>query len=142
MVVMAIVLFGLLLAGGSRIEERKEPKQPDTIYVKKPYKVDTVRIKTPPEIVKIYKLDTILREKVIRDTIILEIEKKFGRLTVDRIATNGLIQQEIHTLGFMNNFVIDHKGNVKIKKNKLLKVAIFSAITASIAYYIHLKIKN
>lgn len=93
----------------------------DTVYSKQPYKIDTLKIKSPPEKVIIYKTDTVIRERVERDTLILSIRNKQKRVEVDRIAPNGLIQTEIHKLGFMNTYSINHNGNVKIKRYKAAK---------------------
>jgi len=111
-----------------------EVPKTDTIYAKQPYKIDTLRVKSPPEKVIIYKHDTVIREIVERDTLILSIRNKKKRIEVDRIAPNGLIQTEVHKLGFLNTYSINHKGNVKIKRYKAAKWIVGIAATSLIGF--------
>ena len=106
----------------------------DTIYAKQPYKIDTLKIKSPPEKVIIYKHDTLIRKVVERDTLILSIRKRLNRLEVDRISTNGMIQTETHKLGFWNGYSINHKGNVRIKRHRALKWVVGIAATSLIGF--------
>lgn len=106
----------------------------DTVYAKQPYKIDTLKIKSPPEKVIIFKVDTVIRERVERDTLILSIRNKRKKIEVDRIAPNGLIQTEVHKLGFLNTYSINNKGNVKIKRHRLLKWTVGIAATSLIGF--------
>lgn len=106
----------------------------DTVYAKQPYKIDTLKIKSPPEKVIIFKVDTVIRERVEKDTLILSIRNKRKKIEVDRIAPNGLIQTEVHKLGFLNTYSINHKGNVKIKRHRLLKWTVGIASTSLIGF--------
>lgn len=106
----------------------------DTVYAKQPYKIDTLKIKSPPEKVIIFKVDTVIRERVEKDTLILSIRNKRKKIEVDRIAPNGLIQTEVHKLGFLNTYSINHKGNVKIKRHRLLKWTVTIAATSLIGF--------
>jgi len=101
-----------------------EVPKTDTIYAKQPYKIDTLKIKSLPEKVIIYKHDTLIRKVVERDTLILSIRKRLNRLEVDRISTNGMIQTERHKLGFWTGYSINHKGNVRIRRYKALKLIV------------------
>lgn len=111
-----------------------EVPKTDTIYAKQPYKIDTLKIKSPPEKVIIYKHDTLLRERIVKDTVIVSIRKRANRLEVDRISTNGMIQTETHKLGFWTGYSINHKGNVKIKRHRLLKWTVGIAATSLIGF--------
>ena len=106
----------------------------DTVYAKQPYKIDTLKIKSPPEKIIIFKTDTIIRNLVETDTLILSIRNKQKRIEVDRIAPNGLIQTEVHKLGFLNTYSINHKGNVKIKRYKAAKWIVGTAATLLIGF--------
>ena len=111
-----------------------EVSKTDTVYSKQPYKIDTLKIKSPPEKVIIYKHDTLIRKVVERDTLILSIRNKKKRIEVDRISPNGLIQTEVHKLGFFNTYSINHKGNVKIKRHGVLKWTVGIAATSLIGF--------
>ena len=114
----------------------------DTVYAKQPYKIDTLKIKSPPEKVIIFKTDTVIREVLERDTLILSIRNKKKRIEVDRIAPNGLIQTEVHKLGFMNTYSINHKGNVKIKRYKVAKWIVGIAATSLIGFVTYKTLLN
>lgn len=124
------IAFGLQTVKVKIIEVPKT----DTVYSKQPYKIDTLKIKSPPEKVIIFKVDTVIREIVERDTLILSIRNKRKKIEVDRIAPNGLIQTEVHKLGFLNTYSINHKGNVKIKRHRLLKWTVGIAATSLIGF--------
>jgi hypothetical protein len=86
-------------------------------------KTDTIRIKEKaiPTKTVIYKVDTVLRDKVIQDTLILNVHKTLRNLTISKIDTKGLVYQQHYTTPILSTILIDHKGNVKIKKYKALK---------------------
>ena len=127
-------IFALLFAFQTVKVKIVEVPKTDTIYAKQPYKIDTLKIKSPPEKVIIFKVDTVIRETVERDTLILSIKNKRKRIEVDRIAPNGLIQTEVHKLGFLNTYSINHNGNVKIKRHRLLKWTVGIAATSLIGF--------
>lgn len=127
-------IFALLFAFQTVKVKTVEVPKVDTVYSKQPYKIDTLKIKSPPEKVIIFKVDTVIRESIIRDTLILSIRNKQRRVEVDRIAPNGLIQTEIHKLGFLNTYSINHKGNVKIKRYKVAKWIVGIAATSLIGF--------
>lgn len=127
-------IFALLFAYQTVKVKIVEVPKTDTIYSKQPYKIDTLKIKSPPEKVIIFKVDTVIRETIERDTLILSIRNKRKKVEVDRIAPNGLIQTEVHKLGFLNTYAINHKGNVKIKRHRLLKWTVAIAATSLIGF--------
>jgi len=131
--IIAGVIAFILGMSSVNVKTVEVPKT-DTIYAKQPYKIDTLKIKSPPEKVIIYKHDTLLRERIVKDTVIVSIRKRANRLEVDRISTNGMIQTEVHKLGFMNTYSINHKGNVKIKRYKAAKWIVGIAATSLIGF--------
>jgi hypothetical protein len=131
--ILAAIFAALFALQTVKVKIIEVPKT-DTIYAKQPYKIDTLKIKSPPEKVIIYKHDTLIRKVVERDTLILSIRKRANRLEVDRISTNGMIQTETHKLGFWNGYAINHKGNVRIKRHKVLKWCVGIAATSLIGF--------
>ena len=127
-------VFAFILGMSTVKVKTVEVPKTDTIYSKQPYKIDTLKIKSPPEKVIIYKHDTLIRKVVERDTLILSIRNKKKRIEVDRISPNGLIQTEVHKLGFFNTYSINHKGNVKIKRHRVLKWTVGIAATSLIGF--------
>jgi len=131
--ILAAIFAALFALQTVKVKIIEVPKT-DTIYAKQPYKIDTLKIKSPPEKVIIYKHDTLIRKVVERDTLILSIRKRLNRLEVDRISTNGMIQTESHKLGFWTGYSINHKGNVRIKRHKVLKWCVGIAATSLIGF--------
>lgn len=127
-------VFALLFAFQTIKVKIVEVPKTDTIYSKQPYKIDTLKIKSPPEKVIIYKHDTLLRERIVKDTVIVSIRKRANRLEVDRISINGMIQTETHKLGFWTGYSINHKGNVKIKRHRFLKWTVAVAASSLIGF--------
>jgi len=134
--------FAFILGMSSIKVKIVEVPKTDTIYSKQPYKIDTLKIKSPPEKVIIYVPDTIIRMQVEKDTIILGIRNKRKKIEVDRIAPNGLIQTEVHKLGFLNTYAINHKGNVKIKRYKAAKWIVGIAATSLIGFVTYKTLLN
>jgi len=131
--IIAVIFAALFALQTGHVKYIEVPKT-DTIYAKQPYKIDTLKIKSPPEKVIIYKHDTLLRERIVKDTVIVSIRKRANRLEVDRIASNGMIQTESHKLGFWTGYSINHKGNVKIKRHKAAKWLVGIAASSLIGF--------
>jgi hypothetical protein len=109
----------------------------DTIYLNKQTEIDTIKEKkkTIPKVVTVYQKDTILRETIVTDTVVVFVEKGLRFLNVEKISPKGIVEVNHYPLPLLSTFEIDHDGTVQIKRYRLLKwitAAAFIAISSKI----------
>lgn len=95
----------------------------DTIYTIKP-----VLKPTEPVITYIYRHDTVLRNQVIDNTIIIGVEETKRKLEVTTIDTKSLVKTEDYRLPIWSTYRIDNTGNVKIKRKWLPRILVGAGI--------------
>ena len=132
--VIAFLLMLLLVKSceNRRLEKRlEEARIPDTIFVKKPYKVTEIKTAYIEKPVKVYVYirDTILRKEAEHSDIITGIDiKRKGLFTkmdfikVDRITPRGIVLSSEYVLPPLREIRIDEHGNVEAKKKRFPKL--------------------
>ncbi len=135
-------IFAFLFAMQSIKVKYIKTNQTDTIYrTSERLKLDTLRIKAPPKETIIWKTDTLLRDTIIHDTLILGVRSNGRKLEVDRIAPLGLVQTDTYKLPFWSKYAINTKGNVRIKKHTFAKVAISAVALGIISFVVYKNIQ-
>lgn len=90
----------------------------DTIYIDKPYKVEVIKEVEVPKIVRVYHTDTILREKLVKDTLItfLEITPKLAY--IHTLTPSGIPSINTYPIEGYSQLQINHKGQIKRRRMK------------------------
>jgi len=104
----------------------------DTIYLNKQTEIDTIKEKrkTIPKVVTVYEKETVLRESIVTDTVVVFVEKGFRYLNIEKISPKGIVEVNHYPLPLLSTFEVDHDGTVQIKKYRLLKWIGAAAIVA------------
>ena len=115
----------------------------DTVYINKQTKLDTIKEKKKaiPKTVTIYQKDTVLRDQIIQDTVVVFVEKGFRYLNIEKISPKGIVEVNHYPLPLLSTFEVDHDGSVRIRKYRLLKWIGAAAIVAIATKLIKDKIK-
>jgi len=115
---------------------------PDTIFVKKPYKVTEIKTQYIEKPVKVYVYlkDTSLRKEVEQSDIITGVHLKRKNLfssdellTLDKITPKGIVLRNEYLTPTIRELRIDEKGNVEIKRKKFTKLKKAVAIILPLA---------
>lgn len=121
-VVAIICIFSSVMLLSRCVGHRKDLvyKTPDTVYVKVPYKIIEVKreyIEIPKKVV-VYKVDTIFRARIEKDTLITGVNIKPFMVEVHKITPDGVPLVDRHDKDLYANLVVDHKGNLEKKKER------------------------
>lgn len=137
---LTILLIGLVgILATQLFYKRNIPQYKGSIILR-----DTTFI--PKEIIKpavpvvtyIYKVDTILRDKICDTTIVVETNINKRKLEVTTIDTKSLVKTDVYTLPkFAYTLTIDNTGNVKIKRKILPRILI--GVATAMTLYIGIK---
>lgn len=104
------------------------------------FKHDTiVKPEKPVEVIKYLKPDTILRNQVENEKIILNVKNDRKNLEVSTISTKGIVSTQIYHLPkLFYTIEIDNSGDVRIKKKFIprLIIGIVSAAVIVSSYFI------
>ena len=143
--VIAILLILLLVKSceNKLLKKRiEETRIPDTVFVKKPYKVTEIKTQYVEKPVKVYVYlkDTTLRKEAEQSNIITGVHLKRKNLfssdellTLDKITPKGIVLRNEYITPKIGELRIDEKGNVEIKKKKFTKLKKAAAIILPIA---------
>ena len=143
--VIAILLILLLVKSceNKLLKKRiEETRIPDTVFVKKPYKVTEIKTQYVEKPVKVYVYlkDTTLRKEAEQSDIITGVHLKRKNLfssdellTLDKITPKGIVLRNEYITPKIGELRIDEKGNVEIKKKKFTKLKKAAAIILPIA---------
>ena len=116
-IVMAIVWW-LFLRGSATSNQFIEVINTDTIYVDKPYKEIIIKEVLKPHKIYIHKTDTLIRERLIRDTLFLAMELEQNIAKIHIITPEGIPIIKQHQLPDFESLKLDHEGNLEIKPKR------------------------
>ena len=146
LVVISIVLLCLFLIKSCENRQLKKHLEnvrvPDTVFVKKPYKVTEVKTQYIEKPVKVYVYlkDTTLRKEAEQSDIITGVHLKRKNLfssdellMLDKITPKGIVLRNEYITPKIGELRIDEKGNVEIKKKKFTKLKKAAAIVLPLA---------
>jgi hypothetical protein len=134
MCIIAILLIALLVKSCENKQLRNHVEKtriPDTVFVKKPYKV--IEIKTEyiekPVKVFVYLKDTTLRKEAEHSDIVLGVDIKRKNIfsnediiKVDKITPLGIVMSSEYPLPTFREIKIDEHGNLEVKKKRFPKL--------------------
>tara|TARA_B110000211_G_C14080885_1_gene554450 strand:+ start:2080 stop:2451 length:372 start_codon:yes stop_codon:yes gene_type:complete len=113
---LSIWLF--FLKGSPTSNHSTEVIQTDTIYINRPYKEVIIKEVIKPQKIYIHKTDTLIRERLIHDTLFLAMELNKNILKIHIITPEGIPIIKQHQLPDFQSLNLDHKGNIEIKLKK------------------------
>lgn len=90
----------------------------DTIYIDKPYKVEVIKEVEVPKIVRVYHTDTILREKLVKDTLITFLEITPKQAHIHTLTPSGKPSINTYPIEDYTQLQINHKGQIKRRRKK------------------------
>lgn len=90
----------------------------DTIYINKPYEKIVVREIVKPHKIYIYKTDTLIREKLIHDTLFLALELTENTAQIHTLTPNGTPIIKQHQIPDFESLKLDHQGNLEFKPKR------------------------
>lgn len=93
----------------------------DTIYINKPYEKIVLRETVKPHKIYIHKTDTLIREKLIYDTLFLAIELDQTTAKIHLITPEGIPIIKQHQLPEFESLKLDYEGNLEIKPKRKSK---------------------
>lgn len=94
--------------------------KPDTVFVDRPYKEIVIKEveKEVPKTVVVYKIDTVYREQIEKDTLITAVEITEEIAKIHTITPKGIPLIQEYPMPEFKHIQIDHEGNTKIKRKK------------------------
>ena len=116
-VAMAIIWW-LFLRGTSTSNQFIEVIKTDTIYVNTPYKEIVIKEVLKPHKIYIHKTDTLIREKLIHDTLFLAMELDQNTAKIHIITPEGIPIIKQHQLPEFESLKLDHEGNLEINPKR------------------------
>lgn len=119
--IVMLWFWSFFLKGSLPKYEVLEVVKTDTIYVNKPYKEIVIKEVVKPHEIHIYKVDTLIREKLIHDTLFLGLELKNNIAKVHTITPNGKPIIKQHTLPDFKSLKLNYEGDLDIKPKRKSK---------------------
>jgi len=142
-IIILLILLLVKSCENSALKKRVEQTRiPDTVFVKKPYKVTEIKTQYIEKPVKVYVYlkDTTLRKEAEQSDIITGVHFKRKNLfssddilTLDKITPKGIVLRNEYITPKIGELRIDEKGNVEIKKKKFTKLKKAAAIILPLA---------
>lgn len=141
--IIAVLIF-LLSIQSCRLDSIQPQivKKNDTIYIDKPYKVETIKTIEKPVYTIVYKKDTNLRQQAEKQTIITKVQFVnrgfFGKklnFNVDKIDLAGNIFSSNFQAKNVDKININGKGEVEIKRKKYITLQIIGSVVLTSAMY-------
>jgi len=120
-VIITLWFWSFFLKGSLPKYQVHEVIKTDTIYVNKPYKEIVIKEVVKPHEILIYKVDTLIREKLIHDSLFLGLELNNNIAKVHTITPNGKSIIKQHTLPDFKSLKLNHEGNLEVKPKKKSK---------------------
>ena len=114
------ILLSLSWTKGCLWSENSPSVQTDTIYVNKPYKeivIQEVEVEKPVKVF-VYRTDTVYRERIELDTLITSVQITPRVAKIHTITPEGLPMIKEYPLPQFREIIIDHQGNMKVKRKK------------------------
>lgn len=111
-------IWSFFLKGSLTQNQSVEVLKTDTIFVDRRYKEIVIKEIVKPHKVYIHKVDTLIREKLIHDTLILGMELSENTAKIHTITPEGTPIIKQHKLPDFKSLKIDHEGNLEIKRKK------------------------
>lgn len=142
LLISVLILALLLVLPALRYKPESKPRSfyldkqdPDTLKFNEVFKgVIEFNKKevTKPNHVLEFLPDTTTRKQVENATIITKVALfnplfKPKKLIINKIDTKGIVYETSYKIPFASTFQIDHKGDVKVKKYRLLKILVATA---------------
>jgi hypothetical protein len=116
--VVMVWIWSYFLKGSLTQYQSTEVLKTDTIYVNRPYKETVIKEILKPHKVYIHKTDTLIREKLIHDTLFLGLELHENIAKIHTITPEGLPIIKQHRFPEFKSLKLDHKGNLEIKPKR------------------------
>ena len=149
---ICLVLAFLLMAKSCELEHAKntaeKSREPDTVFVPKPYKVVEIKkeyIEKPVKVL-VYLKDTTLRKQAEHSDIITGINfkrhnlfNKMDFIKIDKINPQGLVFSNEYKVPPIRELKIDLSGNLQTKKKRYigLKIIASAVVVGTTSYFIH-----
>ena len=112
------IIWWLFLRGTSTSNKFVKVIKTDTIYVNRPYQEIVIKEVIKPNKVNIYKTDTLIREKLIHDTLFLAMELNQNTAKIHIITPEGIPMIKQHQLPKFESLKLDHQGNLEMKPKR------------------------
>ena len=116
--VVMVWIWLFFLKGSPTSNKFVEVVKTDTIYVDKPYKEVLIKEVLKPHKIYIHKTDTLIREKLIHDTLFLAMELDQNTAKIHIITPEGIPIIKQHQLPEFESLKLDHEGNLEIKPKR------------------------
>ena len=113
-IVMAILCW-FFIKGTSTSNQFIEVIKTDTIYLNKPYKEIVIKEVLKPHKIYIHKTDTLIRKKLIHDTLFLAMELDQNIAKIHILTPEGIPIIKQYQLPDFESLKLDHVGNIVIK---------------------------
>lgn len=154
---ICLLLAFLLMVKSCELEHEKNSVEknrvPDTVFIRKPYKVVEIKKEYIEKPVKVYVYlkDTTLRKQAEQSDIITGVNfkrhnlfHKMDFIKIDRINPQGLVFSNEYKVPPVREIKIDLNGNLQTKKKRYigLKIIASAVIVGTTSYYIHREIRK
>lgn len=119
-IAVILILLFLLFSGFGRQSKTliTTITKTDTVFVNKPYKQLVIKEVIKPKKVYVYKTDTIYRERIIRDKLIVGLQLRKNSAELHTLTPDGIPNINQYLLPEFEQISIDHKGNLQIQPVK------------------------
>ncbi|MDC3220640.1 hypothetical protein OAT71_02380 [Flavobacteriales bacterium] len=121
-VLVSSIVIVFFLSSKGYFHSAKNLVKTDTVYVNKPYKVIEIKEVAKPVRVEVYKRDTVLREKLIQDTLITGIEIKKKEIRIHRLTPLGIVLIDEYNIQDVTGMTLNYEGKLEVKKKKRRKL--------------------
>ncbi len=115
---MMVIIWWSFLRSATTSNQFVEVIKTDTINVNKPYKEIVIKEVIKPHKIYIHKTDTLIREKLIHDTLFLAMELDQNTAKIHIITPEGIPMIKQHQLPEFQYLKLDHEGNLEIKPKR------------------------
>lgn len=116
--VVIVWIWSYFLKGSLTQHQSTEVIKTDTIYMNRPYKEIVIKEVIKPHKIYIHKTDTLIREKLIHDTLFLGLELHENNAKIHTITPEGLPIIKQHRVPEFKSLKLDHEGNLEIKPKR------------------------
>ena len=117
-IVGIIITLLLLWQGGLFQKEETYTQQPDTVYIKKPYKEVIIKRVEVPVKVEVYPKDTAYRKELEKDTLVTSVEITKNLTKIHSLTPEGLPIINTYATPDFKKMKINHEGQLEVKKEK------------------------
>ena len=116
--IVMVWIWSYFLKGSLTQYQSTEVFKTDTIYVNRPYKEIVITEILKPHKIYIHKTDTLIRERLIHDTLFLGMELNGNTAKIHTITPEGLPIIKQHEIPDFRGLKLDHNGSLEIQPKR------------------------